>query len=358
MKSYKFLEEVLYRVKNIENTLKVLNQSQLNIEDKVEQMSLLEEIRHEIISHDAIKESLADALGNKKSANTQQLKLIERIHKSNSAVPIDLVKSLSKAKVECQNLWKLSHSETSNLEKLKEHFTDLITLIREIASIKSQQLKCSKYDSLLADYDSDITEKNIREVFPKVGKFFSENVGEIIEKQKKDKVTNIQRVATQKQIELGSLCLQQMGITLNEIRTSYYYPINYDESDFCYGLFSLLRHSGYAIYQKCLAQNSISCPITRHVMYETQGLFMERMIGTSREFIEFIQPHIKEKFSIKGKTNSSVENLHLVFNEINLSSSSLKNADEFSLLAHIMLRTRLEQDIINGTLEVKDLHGA
>ncbi len=116
MQSYKFLEEVLYRVKNIENTLKVLNQSQLNIEDKVEQMSLLEEIRHEIISHDAIKESLADALGNKKSANTQQLKLIERIHKSNSAVPIDLVKSLSKAKVECQNLWKLSHSETSNLE--------------------------------------------------------------------------------------------------------------------------------------------------------------------------------------------------------------------------------------------------
>ncbi len=360
MKSYKFLEEVLYRVKNIENTLKVLNQSQLNIEDKVEQMSLLEEIRHEIISHDAIKESLADALGNKKSANTQQLKLIERIHKSNSAVPIDLVKSLSKAKVECQNLWKLSHSETSNLEKLKERFTELITLIREVASIKSQQLKCSKYDSLLADYDSDITEKNIREVFPKVGKFFSKNVDKIIEKQKKDRVINIQKIATQKQIELGSLCLQQMGIPLNEIRTSYYYPIDYDESDFCYGLFLLLRHSGYAIYQKCLAQNSINSPIMGHVMCETQGLFMERMIGTSREFIEFIQPHIKEKFAIKGKINrinSSVENLHLIFNEINL-SSFLKNADEFSLLAHIMLRTKLEQDIINGTLEVKDLHDA
>ncbi|WP_265021887.1 gluzincin family metallopeptidase [Wolbachia endosymbiont (group A) of Icerya purchasi] len=360
MKSYKFLEEVLYRVKNIEDTLKVLNQSQLNIEDKVEQMSLLEEIRHEIISHDAIKESLADALGNKKSANTQQLKLIERIHKSNSAVPIDLVKSLSKAKVECQNLWRLTNSAVSNLEKLKERFADLIKLIREVASIKSQQLKCSKYDSLLADYDSDITEKNIKEIFPKVGKFFSGNVDKIIEKQKKDKVTNIQKVATQKQIELGSLCLQQMGVALHEVRTSYYCPIDYDESDFCYGLFSLLRHSGYAIYQKCLAQNSINSPITRHVMYETQGLFMERMIGTSREFIEFIQPHIKEKFAIKGKTNekvSSVENLYLIFNEINL-SSFLKNADEFSLLAHIMLRTRLEQDIINGTLEVKDLHDA
>ncbi|WP_265583716.1 gluzincin family metallopeptidase [Wolbachia endosymbiont of Diaphorina citri] len=109
------------------------------------------------------------------------------------------------------------------------------------------------------------------------------------------------------------------------------------------------------MHQKCLAQNSIKSSITKHIMYETQGLFMERIIGTSREFIEFIQPHIKEKLSTKGKINSSVENLYLIFNKVNL-SSFLKNADEFSLLAHIMLRTKLEQDLINGTLEVKDLH--
>ncbi|WP_349967122.1 carboxypeptidase [Wolbachia endosymbiont of Armadillidium arcangelii] len=355
MRSCKFLEKVLCEVRNIENTLKVLSTSQLDIEDKIEQMCLLEEIRHEIISHDAIKESLADALSNTKGADATQLKLIEGIHKSNSAIPVDLVKSLSKAKIECQNLWKLSNYEVSNLEKLKERFADLIKLIREVASIKSQQLKCSKYDSLLADYDSNITEKNIKEIFPKLGKFFSENVEKIIEKQKKDKVTSIQKVAIQKQIELGSSCLHQMSVTLNEISTSYYDPIDYDESDFCCGLFLLLRHNGYAIHQKCLAQNSIKSSITKHVMHETQGLFMERMIGTSREFIEFIQPHIKEKFAIKGKTNSSVENLYLIFNKVNL-SSFLKNADEFTLLAHIMMRTKLEQDIINGTLEIKDLH--
>nr|WP_218939384.1 carboxypeptidase [Wolbachia endosymbiont of Atemnus politus] len=350
----------MYRVKNIENTLKVLSQSQLNVEDKVEQMGLLEEIRHEIISHDIIKESLAEvgALGNKKSTDNWQRKLVERMYKSSSAIPIDLVKSLSKAKVECQNLWKLSQSEPSNLEKLKERFADLVKLVREVVSIKSQQLKCSKYDSLLSDYDSDITEKNIKEIFPKVGKFFNENVEKVIKKQKKDGVINIQKVATQKQIELGSLCLQQMGVAL--YHASHYHPIDYDESDFCYGLFLLLRYSGYEIYRKYLAQNSVSSLITKHVMYETQGLFMERMVGTSREFIEFIQPYVKEKFTIKGKTNakaSSVENLHLVFNKINL-SSLLKDADEFSLLAHIMLRTRLEQNIINGTLEVKDLHDA
>lgn len=363
MKSYNFLEEVLYRVKSIDGTLKVLSQSQLSVEDKIEQVSLLEEIKHEIISHDLIKESLADASSKKNNTNSWQLKLIEKKHKSTSSIPVDLVKSLSKAKIECQNLWKLSRSESSNLVKLKERFSDLIKLIREAASAKSKQLKCSKYDSLLADYDSDITEKEIKEIFPQVGKFFSESVGKIIEKQKKDKAINIQKIATQKQIELGSACLQQIGIELNEIRIPYDYvssPIDYNESDFCSGLFSLLQHSGYGIYQKYLAQNHISNQITGRVMYEAQGLFMEKMIGSSKEFTEFIQPHIKEKFAVKGKIGAkaiSAQNLYLIFNKVNL-SSSLKNADEFTLLAHIMLRTKLEQDIINDKLEIKDLHDA
>ncbi|QKX01394.1 carboxypeptidase [Wolbachia endosymbiont of Cruorifilaria tuberocauda] len=361
MKSYKPLEEVLYKVGNIENTLRVLSQSQLNVEDKVEQMGFLEEIRHEIISHNLVKELLvkAGAFDSEKSSDNWLLKFIERMHESSSAISIDLVRSLSKAKIECQSLWRLSKSEASNLEKLKRHFADLIKLIREVASIKSQHLKCLKYDALLADYDFDITEKSIKKIFPRVGKFFSENINKVIEKQKKDKVVNIRKVATRKQIELGMLCLQQIGSTL--CHTPYYYdPIDYKEFNFCYGLFLLLRNSGYEIYQKYLAQNSITNFVARHVVYETQGLFMERMIGTSREFIEFIQPYIREKFTIRGKRStkvSSVENLYLIFNRVDL-SSSLKNADEFSLLAHIMLRTRLEQNMINGTLEVEDLHDA
>ncbi|WFW29619.1 MAG: carboxypeptidase [Wolbachia endosymbiont of Menacanthus eurysternus] len=357
MKPHKFLEEILYKLKSIERIIEILNQSQLNVEDKVEQISLLEEIKHDIISHNTIQELLVktNTLNNKKTISNRQLRLIEKMHKSSSAIPIELIKSLSRTKIECQNLWKLSQFEISSLKKLKKRFADLIKLIREIVSIKSQQLKCSQYDSLLSEYDLDITEKSIKEIFPKIGKFFCENINKILEKQKKDKTYNIQKVTTQKQIELGSFCLQKMGITL--YHTSYYHPIDYDESNFCRSLFLLLRNSGYEIYQKHLMQTTIkNHRIVDHIIYEAQGLLMERVIGTSKEFIEFIQPHINEKFAIKGKF-SSAENLYLIFNKINL-SSFLKGADELSLLAHIMLRTRLEQNIINNTLEVKDLHDA
>lgn len=359
MKSYKFLEGVLHKIKNIENTLRVLNTSRLNIRDKIEQISLLEEIKHEIISHDLIKESLPKAFNEKKNKNDQILKLIERMHKSSSAVSVDLVKSLSEAKIECTNLWELSKSDISNLDRLKERFTDLIKLIREVASTKSQQLKCSKYDSLLTEYDSDIREKDIKEIFPKVGKFFSENVSKIIDKQKKNKVINLQKVAIEKQVELSSIYLQQIGIKLEEIHDYMNSSVKYNESNFCQGLFSLLRHSGYALYQKYQAQNSISSQISGCIMHEIQGLFMEKIIGRTQEFVEFVQPHIKEKFSTKGKINAKaieVENLYLIFNKVDL--SFFKNAGEFNLLAHVMLRTKLEQDLINGTLEVRDLHDA
>lgn len=354
---YEFLEEVSRKINSIENILKVLNQSKLSIDSKIEQIVLLEEIKHEIISHDLVKESLKNAFSKKGNASSWQLKLVEKIHKNYSVVPVNLIKALSKTKVECYNLWRLSHSEDSHLKELKQSFTDLIKLIREVASIRSQQLKHSRYDSVLT---ADITEKDIKEIFPKIGGFFSQNIDKITEKQSKQKIANVQNVSVEKQAKLGAVYLQHIGMNMDEVCTYYDYvnsSINYDESNFCCGLFSLLRHSSDVIYQKYLSQSG---QITTLAMNETQGLFMERILGTSKEFVEFIQPYIREKFAIKARDKTKVsnsENLYLLFNKVN-PSSSFKKADQFTLLAHVMLRTKLEQDLIDGRLEVDNLHDA
>lgn len=65
------------------------------------------------------------------------------------------------------------------------------------------------------------------------------------------------------------------------------------------------------------------------------------MIGTCRKFTEFIQPYIKEKLIVKVKVNArinSVENLHFIFNKVNL-PSPLEKADEFSLLVFKFIKT-------------------
>jgi carboxypeptidase Taq len=338
MNACKFLEEVLYKINTIEKTLNILNHSKLSIEDKIEQITLLEEIKYEIITHDVVKESLI-AAPNKRS--NWKLESMEKIYKANNALPLDLIKSLSKTRIECSELLKLSRSEASNLRKLKKHFVELVKLMRDVASIKAQNMKCSKYDAMLMD---GITEQDIKEIFPKIGNFFNKNIDEIVKKQSKEKIAELKNFTIEEQVKLGLVCLQHIGIGNDEMHTL---SIDYDESDFCYSLSSLLRYSSDAMYQKQLIKNFAATEVIR----EVQGLFMEKMLGTSMEFTEFIQPYIQDK--VKARS-SNIKNLFYLFNKVNL-SFLLKKADEFTLLAHIMLRTKLEKDIIDGKLEVKDL---
>lgn len=355
MKHYEFLKKISNRINNIDNTLRVLNRSKLSQENKIEQMGFLEEIKYEIISHDLVKESLTHSLSEKNNLNNWHIKLIERIHKNYSVLPLSLIKSVSQAKIECYHLWKLSNSETNNLTKLKERFADLIKLICEVASIRSEEIKCSKYESVIV---ADIKEKEIKEIFPQVGSFFNKNVDKLTETQSKKKIINLQNISVEKQIKLGDMCLQKLGTNTDEIYTYYDHidsSIQYDESNFCRSLFSFLGLGSKVIYQKYISQTD---QIATEIVNETQRLFMEKIIGTSNEFIEFIQPHIREEFAIKSKDKTkiiSIKNLHLLFNKVNTSCLANK-ADEFNLLAHIMLRTKLEQDMIDGKLEVKDLH--
>ncbi|MBV0899821.1 MAG: carboxypeptidase [Wolbachia endosymbiont of Fragariocoptes setiger] len=354
MKSYEFLKKVSNQVRGIENILNLLNRSNLNIDDKGDQMGLLEEIKYEIISHNLVKESLADVLKKKSSVSPFHLRQIEKINKDYNAISLDLIKALSKAKIKCFNLWRISNCETNNLKRLKESFHELIKLTREIATAKSQKFKCSKYHSML---EVNITEEDIRRVFPQIGVFFNKNIDKIIEKQNKRKVINAQSISVEKQMKLGSVYLNCVGINMDEVNeycNNLDSPLSYNESNFCEGLFSLLRCSSDIMIKK---QNNF--PVTP-LINEMHGLFFERIIGTSKEFIEFIHTHSKEKFAMKGRGKAKfndVENLCLLFNTVNL-SSSLKTADEFTMLAHVMLRTKLEQDLIEGELEVDNLHEA
>ncbi len=341
MNAYKFLEEVLYKINSIERTIKILNRNKLSIEDKIEQVALLEEIKHEIITHDLVKESLM-VVPNKK--NDWQLELMEKMYRSSSALPLDLVKSLSRTRIECSELLQLSRSEASNLKKLKKHFVELIKLVRDSATIKAQHMKCSKYDAMLVD---GITEKDIKEIFPKIGSFFSKNIDKIIEKQSKKKMANLKNLTVEKQVALGLVCLQHIGLSDDEVHNL---SIDYDESNFCYSLSSLLKCSSDVIYKKQSLKNLATTEIVR----EIQELFMEKVLGTSIEFTEFIQLHMQDKVQVRS---NNIKNLYSLFNKVNL-SPWLKKADGFTLLAHVMLRTKLEKDMIDGTLEIKDLQDA
>lgn len=118
--------------------------------------------------------------------------------------------------------------------------------------------------------EANITEEDIRRVFPQIGVFFNKNIDKIIEKQNKRKVINAQSISVEKQMKLGSVYLNCVGINMNEVNeycNNLDSPLSYNESNFCEGLFSLLRCSSGIMIKK---QNNF--PVTP-LINEMHGLF-------------------------------------------------------------------------------------
>ncbi|WP_333023268.1 gluzincin family metallopeptidase [Wolbachia endosymbiont of Pentidionis agamae] len=355
MKSYKFLQQVFGRIRIIDNTLVTLSKSQLNVNDKVEQIDLMQDMKYEIISHDLVKESLSDVLSKKENLNDWQLKniqLINKIYEEINILPIDLVKALSKARIEGKELWNLAYYD-NNFKNLINPLSNVISLVREVASIKSKNFGYSMYDAVLEDYDSSIKEEDINDVCAIVGKFFHENNYLITEKQNKS--TDTKGIFHSINTALNNTVLRRIKIKKTE-RVSDYHCFSSCSTQFIsnLNLSDLLYSSGSIIYKKGLQKKWINQPIgdvSGYVMYETQGLLMEKIIGKSMEFCEYIQPIVFKHSDI------SVNDLYCELNKIN-QSVLLKESDEFTSLAHIMIRYALEKEIIYNKLQVTDLRDA
>ncbi len=361
MESYKFLEQLFSKINSVECILSKLSEQHTFYDN--EEVIVLEEIKHEMISHDLVKDMLQDALSNKRKLNEWQrssLCHMSKLYKHNSILPFQLIRKLTEAKLQCKRLWKSAHQE-DNFSSVLPHFSELVELTREAASIKSDSFECSKYDTLLDFYDSSIKEKDLDKIFTKIGKFFHEHVWNIVQNQNKNKIFHIKNAPIEKQKLLNCAYLDAIGLTTNNDNSTsadnIMAFIDYDKSNLYSSLFAVLRNSGDILYEKYLSQDLQNQQIGKEqIFYESQSMLMEKNLGTSLAFVDFIQPNIKKVFPTSERATSA-ENIYHFLNKV-CPNPLLKNADEVTFPAHIMLRYTIEKEIISGNLQVKDLHDA
>jgi carboxypeptidase Taq len=138
----------------------------------------------------------------------------------------------------------------------------------------------------------------------------------------------------------------------NDIRiTTRYFPDN-----LLSGLFSVIHESGHALYEMgfppelrgtCLADGASMA------LHESQSRFWENVIGRSRHFWNGLFPLLRETFP-EQLTGVSTEQFYRAANEVKPSLIRV-DADEVSYSLHIILRFELEQQLISGVLEPKEL---
>ncbi len=130
----------------------------------------------------------------------------------------------------------------------------------------------------------------------------------------------------------------------------------YDEKDFASALMAVLHETGHALYERGLPSEWRLQPVGQArgmAMHESQSLLVEMQACRSPEFLSFLAPLAKAAFGGDGP-EWEVENLHRLWTHVKPDFIRV-DADEVTYPAHIILRYRLERQLLEGAMELDAL---
>ncbi len=145
------------------------------------------------------------------------------------------------------------------------------------------------------------------------------------------------------------------GGTVDDTRLVIY---NVDESNFLDSMKSALHEGGHGLYIQGLPRKTWRYqPVAMDMgaaVHESQALLIEMIIGRKLEFFEFISPRLEGLFHGIHSPALSPENLYKMKTRV-VPGIDRKKADEVSYFYHVLLRFRLERDLIDGNLSLDKL---
>jgi carboxypeptidase Taq len=358
---------VICRSKAVLGWDSAVNMPKQGIDARIKQLSYLSEKAHEILTSERVGKLLKEvdiaSLDDWQKANVRE---IERLYKHNIAIPNSLMKKFSEAGSKCEHVWRDAR-KANDFKALLPHLKIIVDLTREIANLKAESFDCSAYDALLDQYDPGRKSADIDKVFAQLEEFLPEFIKQVVSKQSRERTREISgEFPIEKQKVLGNLLIEKLGFDLNAGRVDEsHHPFcggykgdvritsRYDEKDFTQGMMGLVHETGHALYEANLPEEYEDQPVGEAMgmsVHESQSLFYEMQIARSEEFAEFITPEINKAFDTKYRA----DDLYKYITKVRPSLIRV-DADEVTYPMHIIMRYKIEKDLINGDMEVEEL---
>lgn len=233
--------------------------------------------------------------------------------------------------------------------------------------------KAGVYDQMLGDYEKGITAEDLDGIFGRCRERLVPLLKKIQASPKRIRRDFMSRpVSDEQQKRMARYLLEVLDYDFsrgafatsehpftdelgkNDIRITTHYCAN----DFSSSMYSVIHEGGHAIFDQLTPPshygNFISGGKTMG-MHESVSRFYENRIGRSRAFIHLIYPKTCEIFP-QVMHDVSEEELYEALNVVEASPVRTQ-ADEFTYVFHIMIRYEIEREILEGSLEIKDVPG-
>lgn len=332
------------------------------------------------IHHARITSPQLDELASESAANSQpgsiearQAQLVLRDIDRNRRVSVSLVEELAKTCARSQATWQKAR-EARDFEMFRPHLEEVVRLKRAEGECLRTQGQ-SPYDALLNDYEFGMGTREWDAILDALEPRLQALLPKILAHQEKahKRVAACTALrgpfAAQDQMEAGKYLATAIGYDFAQGRLDLsVHPFSetmhagdsrittrLDPADLTSSFFSVLHETGHALYEQGLPPQWAGTPLGMAVsmaVHESQSRLWENIVGRSRAF------WTREKPTVDGLIPQFKDiPLETFLEAANLVQPSLvrTESDEVTYNLHILIRYRLEKQLIAGDLAVADL---
>ncbi|MEL6359043.1 MAG: carboxypeptidase M32, partial [Bacteroidota bacterium] len=270
---------------------------------------------------------------------------------------------------ECEFVWRTAHKH-NDFKQLVPHLNRLFDITRQMARIKADHFDKKPYDVLLDTYNPDFTGAAIHEIYAVLKAELPGLIQAIMAKQATEKVVPLTEpidIPTQRAI--GLKVLEKMGFSMahgrldesahpfcNGSNDDVRLTTRYSEENFLSGLTGTIHEAGHGLYHQNLPKAYRDQPVGSYkglAFHESQSIIMERQAAISPAFMEYLAQLLRDDFGFQGPAYTA-ENLYRLLTKVQ-SSLIRFEADEITYPLHVILRFELEEAIVDGSVQAKDL---
>ena len=370
------------------------------IEDRAEQLAVLEGLAHEklinpkigeLLDHPAILGWITADLQSESSGGEPSLavvrsadgsggfpagdflRVLRRDYEKALKLPGDFVRESARAEGISQAAWVQARKQ-KDFAAFAPHLEKMIDYAQQKAEYWGWgQNGRTVYDGLLDFYEPGLGAGEIAAIFGPLRETLSLLLKKIAVRPKPESGFLYQQYDVNKQNAFCREVLEALGfdfrrgrldisthpftttLGFNDVRIT----TRYAQNDPLSGLFSVIHEAGHAFYEFGIApalRSSCLAEGTSMGIHESQSRLWENVIGRSRSFWRFWFPRFKEYFPDQLEA-TDFDAFYRAVNSI-IPGPIRVEADEISYSLHIILRFELEERLFAGKLTVNELPSA
>ncbi|HET7571573.1 MAG TPA: carboxypeptidase M32 [Gaiellaceae bacterium] len=338
------------------------------VSHRADQMALVGRLAHERIADPALG-SLLDELDGRgldpDSDDGALVALVRREHEKAVRVPSSLRAEMARAAAEARPVWVKAKAESD--------FASFLPHLERQVELKLRYVECfgpqdEPYDVLLDDYERETSTAEVRALFAELKPPLVELIAALRDRDVDDSFLegdyppDRQRALAHEVVDLfghrpGAWRIDPTehpfasGAGRDDVRITTKY-----EPDSLKSLFSTMHEYGHGLYNHQLPEHLQRLPVGQSCslgIHESQSRLWENLVGRGLPFWRFFYPRVQETYPERLR-DVPLERFHAAINKVRPWFIRIK-ADEVTYGMHVMLRFELEQDIVNGRVELRDL---